>query len=90
MGRFETANVEALSQLSWSSSAYERLVDQQEELVEIPIIPSSYAVTRNIMNAFREVVNDSENPRDTLMWYNRDINEEIERKRENLGLDDED
>jgi hypothetical protein len=42
------------------------------------------------MNAFREVVNDSENPRDTLMWYNRDINEEIERKRENLGLDDED
>lgn len=87
MGRFETANVEALSQLSWSNSEYARLVDQQEELVEIPVIPSSYAVTRNIMNAFREVVNDSENPRDTLMWYNRDINEEIERKRENLGLD---
>lgn len=90
MGRFDTANVEALSQLSWSTSEYERLVDQQEELVEIPVIPSSYAVTRNIMNAFREVVNDGENPRDTLMWYNRDINEEIERKRENLGLDDDD
>ena len=87
MGRFETANLEALSQLSWSNSEYARLVDQQEELVEIPVIPSSYAVTRNIMNAFREVVNESENPRDTLMWYNRDINEEIERKRENLGLD---
>ena len=88
MGRFETANVEALGQLSWSNSEYERLIDQQEELVEIPVIPSSYAVTRNIMNAFREVVNEAENPRDTLMWYNRDINEEIERKRENLGLDD--
>lgn len=88
MGRFETANVDALSQLSWSNSEYERLVDQQEELIEIPVIPSSYAVTRNIMNAFREVVNEAENPRDTLMWYNRDINEEIERKRENLGLDD--
>lgn len=88
MGRFETANVDALAQLSWSNSEYERLVDQQEELVEIPVIPSSYAVTRNIMNAFREVVNEAENPRDTLMWYNRDINEEIERKRENLGLDD--
>ena len=52
--------------------------------MEIPVIPSSYAVTRNIMNAFRETVNEGENPRDTLIWYNRDINAEIERKRKNL------
>lgn len=90
MGRFDTANVEALSQLSWSNDEYARLVDQQEELVEIPVIPSSYAVTRNIMNAFREVVNDGENPRDTFMSYNKDINDEIERKRDNLGLNDDD
>ena len=87
MGRFDTANVEALGQLSWSNDELARLRDQQEELVEIPIIPSSYAITRNIMNAFREVVNNAENPRDTLVWYNRDINDEITRKRENLGLD---
>ena len=87
MGRFDTANLEALSELSWSHSEYDRLKDQQDELVEIPVIPSSYAVTRNIMNAFREVVNELENPRDTLVWYNRDINDEITRKRENLGLD---
>lgn len=89
LGRFDTANLEALGQLSWSNDELERLRDQQEELVEIPVIPSSYAVTRNIMNAFREVVNDLENPRDTLIWYNRDINEEITRKRENLGLSTE-
>ena len=89
MGRFDTANLEALPELSWSHSEYDRLSDQQEELVEIPVIPSSYAVTRNIMNAFREVVNELENPRDTLIWYNRDINDEITRKRENLGLDTE-
>ena len=89
LGRFDTANVEALGQLSWSNDELARLRDQQEELVEIPVIPSSYAVTRNIMNAFREVVNDLENPRDTLIWYNRDINEEITRKRENLGLSTE-
>ena len=86
MGRFDTANLEALEQLSWSNDELARLQDQQEELVEIPIIPSSYAVTRNVMNAFREVVNNGENPRDTLIWYNRDINDEITRKRENLGL----
>ena len=88
MGRYDTANLEALQQLSWSSEELEKLNAQQSELNEIPILPSSYAVTRNVMNAFRETVNDAENPRDTLMWYNRDINAEITRKRQNLGLDD--
>ncbi len=78
MGRFDTANVEALSRLSWSENELKRLYDQQEELSEIPVLPSSYAVTRNIMNAFRETVNNMENPRDTLIWYNRDINEDLE------------
>jgi len=82
MGRFDTADPQALRQLSWSEDEISRLMDQYEELAEIPIIPSSYAVTRNIMNAFREVVNDGENPRDMLLWYNRDINDEIERKNE--------
>ena len=51
------------------------------------MIPASYAVTRNIMNAFRETINEKANPRDTLIWYNKDINEEITRKRRELGLD---
>lgn len=87
MGRFDTANMDALEQLSWSKDEFSRLRAQQNELVEIPVIPSSYAVTRNIMNAFRETVNEMQNPRDTLIWYNRDINDEITRKRKNLGLD---
>ncbi|MDE5855338.1 MAG: extracellular solute-binding protein [Ruminococcus sp.] len=78
--RFDTANIDALGQLSWTESELERLREQQEQLVEIPVVPASYAVTRNIMNAFREVVNEGENPRDTLIWYNRDINYEIRRK----------
>ena len=86
LGRYTTANTEALQQLAWSKSEQETLLNAQSELQEIPIIPASYAVTRNIMNAFRETVNNNENPRDTLLWYNRDINTEITRKRENLGL----
>ncbi|WP_295081271.1 extracellular solute-binding protein [Ruminococcus sp.] len=86
MGRFDTANVEALGRMSWSDGELERLRAQQEELEEIPITPASYAVTRNIMNAFRETINEKRNPRDTLIWYNRDINDEITRKRKNLGL----
>ncbi|MBO4877328.1 MAG: extracellular solute-binding protein [Ruminococcus sp.] len=87
MGRFDTANTEALSRLSWSEDEYLRLAAQRAELTEIPIMPSSYAVTRNIMNAFRETLNLGENPRDTLVYYNRDINDEIARKRRDLGLD---
>ena len=87
MGRYEAANVETLKQLNWSSAELDVLLSQWESLTEIPILPSSYAVTRNIMNAFRETVNSNENPRDTLMYYNSDMNEEIQRKRENLGLD---
>ena len=80
MGRFETANIEALGQLSWSSDELERLRAQQKELAELPITTASYAITRNIMNAFREVLNEAKNPRDTLIAYNIDINEEIKRK----------
>ena len=84
MGRYDAADPQALSQLSWSEDELVRLMDQWEELEEIPVIPASYAVTRNIMNAFREVVNKQENPRDTLLWYNRDINDEIKRKNETM------
>lgn len=86
MGRFDTANVEALKELSWSTSDMEKLQAQLATQKEIPVIPASYAVTRNIMNAFRETVNNAENPRDTLMWYNKDINSEIKRKLDDLDL----
>ena len=86
MGRYEAANIGALERLNWSHSELNTLKAQWESLREIPVLPSSYAVTRNIMNAFRETVNSNENPRDTLMYYNSDMNDEILRKRENLKL----
>lgn len=88
MGRYATANEEALQQLSWTTSEINLLLDQLNSQVEIPIIPASYGVTRNVMNAFRAVVNDYDNARDTLFWYNKDINDEITRKLEDLGLYD--
>ena len=87
LGRVECANIEALQKLNWSKSDLEKIMDQMNQLEEIPIIPSSYVVTRSIMNAFRAVVNDKDNPRETLRLYNIDINNEITRKRQNLGLD---
>ena len=85
MGRYDTANVEALSQLNWSTAEYNKIIEQMNNLREVPIIPASYAVTRNVYNAFRAVVNNQKNPRYQLSSYNRDINEEIVRKLKDLG-----
>ncbi len=89
MGRYATANVEALSKLNWSTSEYNKIKDQMDNLREVPIIPASYAVTRNVYNAFRAVVNNGKNPRFQLSSYNRDINEEIIRKLKDLGYYEE-
>lgn len=90
MGRYDTANLEALQQLNWSTSEYNKIIDQMEKLKEVPIIPASYAVTRNVYNAFRGVVNNAHNPRYQLSSYNRDINDEIVRKLKDLGFYDGD
>ena len=87
MGRFDTANYEALEQLAWSQNELDLIREQMMSTVDIDIIPATYIVTRNITNAFRETVNLSTNPRDTLIWYNRDINDEIIRKYEELGIE---
>ncbi len=89
MGRYATANVEALSRLNWSTAEYKKIKDQMDNLREVPIIPASYAVTRNVYNAFRAVVNNGKNPRFQLSSYNRDINEEIIRKLKDLGYYEE-
>lgn len=86
LGRYASANSEVIKNLSWTPAETEKILQQWNELEEIPVIPASYAVTRNIMTAFRITVNEHENPRDTIMWYDRDINAEIKRKRKNLGL----
>lgn len=87
LGRFDTANIEALQQLAWSKDELDLILEQQSLTVEIDIIPATYIVGRNITNAFRETVNLAQNPRDTLMWFNRDINDEILRKYEELGIE---
>ncbi len=86
MGRYDTANLEALSKLNWSTTEYAKISDQMANLREVPIIPASYAVTRNVYNAFRAVVNNQKNPRYQLSSYNRDINSEIVRKLQELGF----
>ena len=52
----------------------------------IPQSIASYYVTRNLYNAYRRVTVNNTNPREVLYRYDRQMNEEIARKREEFGL----
>ena len=85
LGRFDTANLNAIQQLPWSTTEIAKITEQMNNTDEIPIIPASYATTRHTKNAFRAVVNEGQSPRYALTGYNRDINSEIERKNQELS-----
>ncbi|ACI18828.1 extracellular solute-binding protein [Dictyoglomus thermophilum] len=85
--RYNTANIEAMSYLPWPSSDYKILSTQWRYLKEIPNVPGSYYVSRHLDNAFREVVMLGEIPREAIEKYTREINKEIDRKREEFGLE---
>lgn len=85
-GRFPTANLDAFSKLSWSGSELEMITKQRQNVFELPEIPGSYYVSRSIDNAFRAVIFDGKNPRETFEKENRNINREITRKHRELGL----
>jgi len=85
--RYPTANVEALSQLPWTVNEYEKLYEQWEWVKGIPEVPGGYMTGRHLDNAFRLVIDDYANPRETIYDYVQIINEEINKKRKEFGLD---
>ena len=84
--RYATANVEALKQLSWNSQQIKILEESLDQTVGVPEVPGSYYTPRHVVNAARRVVNDKDDPRETLIDYTRKINEELTRKRQEFNL----
>lgn len=84
--RYATANTEALDQLAWSADQLKVLKEQQKWTVGFPEIAGGYSTTRHMTNAIRKVINDKEDPRETLLTYTRTINEEIDIKRKEFNL----
>ena len=52
----------------------------------MPQIAGSYITGREVENAFREVINNLINAKETLYEYANNINNEIDRKRAEFGL----
>lgn len=80
IGRYPTANKRAFQLLPVNAQLRGRIQEQWEKVMEVPQIPASYYVGRNLTNAYRRVIYNHENPRQTLHVYNNTINREIARK----------
>ena len=85
--RYATANTVAFEQLAWSNDNAEVLRDQWKWVVGTPSVAGGYSTIRHMINAFRKVTYEKEDPRETLLDYTRTINDEISYKRKELGLD---
>jgi ABC-type glycerol-3-phosphate transport system substrate-binding protein len=88
-GRYDTANIKALSGLPWEERDLEQIYKQLEWARCVPQLPGSYYTSRALNTAFTLVVEkrNENQPRETLMLWNEMINSELERKRREFDFD---
>ena len=79
--RYEPANVEAFETLPWTLEEKTNLMAQWDKMKMMQMSPVSYYINRNITNAFRKVVYQRQNSRETLNYYNKEIMREMSRKK---------
>jgi hypothetical protein len=84
--KYESANLNALQDLSWTASEKEAIWEQMEHLDSIVNYPGSYIINRYTKFAFLAAVNDGADAVDALTGYIDAINAEIKRKREEFNL----
>ena len=84
--RYATANFDAFSQLAWNADDIEVLSQQWLQTAGIREVPGGYYTGRHITNAIRKIVNDKDDPRETILDYSITIDEEITKKRNEFGL----
>lgn len=85
--RYAPCKAESVSQIPWSGEELKMLLGEFENVYELEEIAGGYYTSRNIDNAFKEVVYNNENARETLNYWNDKTDDEILRKREEFGLD---
>ena len=84
--RYNTANRDAFSRLSWSVQDIEVLAAQWDQTVGIREVPGGYYTGRHIANAVRKCINDKDDTRETIIDYSIKIDEEITKKRREFGM----
>ncbi len=85
--RYNTANRDAFSMLSWSMDDIEVLAAQWDQTKGIREVPGGYYTGRHLANAVRKCINDKDDTRETIIDYSIKIDEEITKKRKEFGMD---
>ena len=85
-GRYAAANINALRQLPWTNAQLSAILQQAENTRAMPEAPGGYMTGRYIISAATTVINNGLLPRDTLMDYTKNINDEVSAMRRKLGL----
>lgn len=80
VSRVATANSEAFSNMSWEGNDVNILNEQRKNIKEIPEVPGSYYVSRSVDQAFWNVVDGGQRPKDMLEKWSGIANSEIKRK----------
>lgn len=78
--RIMTANTNAFQNIGWSIKELDALNTQRENLAEIPEVPGGYFVIRSVDNAFRSVVDQNKNSKETFEKQYKNIEDEMQRK----------
>ncbi len=84
--RYNTANRDAFSKLSWSMDDIEVLAAQWDQTVGIREVPGGYYTGRHLANAVRKCINEKADSRETIIDYSIKIDEEITKKRKEFGM----
>ena len=86
--RYPTANLEAMGSLAWSARTYRVLSAQGVWAKAVPEVPGGYYLPRYINNAFRTATRETNrlDAREAILTYAQVINDEIQLKREEFGL----
>ena len=79
-GRVAVSNVNAFEKMSWDSEMKSDIIKSWKNVTEIREVPGSYYATRSVDLSFWNVVNQNENPKDVLLRWGAEVDEEIERK----------
>ena len=86
-GRYLVANLEAFGRVEWNLDVRAVLHEALNTLRGIPQVPGGYITGRYLNNAFITVITNYENAADTLYENVEMINEEIDAKRKEFGLE---
>lgn len=82
---WNTANIEAFEGLPWATNHKNVILEQTEWVTEVPRVPGSYMLEREISNAYNSIVLDGENFRTAIDLASKRINRETFRKLEEFG-----